>query len=78
MDVAGAMWALAEWMARTGRKEADAVAGEKIPFKNDKRKAKEVDGVLDKDVQCIAPLFNIVRRTHVSSKRYPFTFHTGG
>lgn len=47
-------------MARTGRKDANAIAGENIPFKNDKRKAKEVEGVVDRDIQCIAPLFNIV------------------
>lgn len=58
-DIAGAMWALAGWMAGVGRKEADSIAGEVIPFKNDKRKAKEVEGVVDKDTKCVAPLFNL-------------------
>ena len=47
-------------MASVGRKEANAVAGEVIPFKADKRKVKDVQGVVDKDVKCVAPLFNIV------------------
>lgn len=54
------MWALAGWMAGLGRKEADAIAGEEILFKNDKSKAKKVDGMVSPDTKCIAPLFNIV------------------
>ena len=45
-DIAGAMWAAAEWMAKIGRKEADALAGEEIVFKNEKSKASEVEGMV--------------------------------
>lgn len=60
------MWALAEWMAARGRKEADATAGEEIPFKNDKSKAKKTEGVVAPDVKCIAPLFNLVSLSYFS------------
>ena len=60
-DIAGAMWAAAEWMAKTGRTEADALAGEEIVFKNDKSKVKEVEGMVPPDQKCVAPAFNIVR-----------------
>jgi hypothetical protein len=59
-DVGGAMWACAEWMAKVGRSEANSLAGEEILFKNDKSKAKEVEGMAPPDQKCIAPLFNIV------------------
>ncbi|KAH8108153.1 hypothetical protein BXZ70DRAFT_997648 [Cristinia sonorae] len=58
-DVAGATWALAEWMAGLGRKEANAIAGEEILFKNDKSKVKSVEGMVSPDTKCIAPLFNL-------------------
>ncbi|KAJ3556532.1 hypothetical protein NM688_g1975 [Phlebia brevispora] len=58
-DVAGSMWACAEWMSKTGRKEADSIAGEEILFKNDKNKAKVVEGMVDPGQKCVAPLFNI-------------------
>ncbi|KAI8998784.1 hypothetical protein BD414DRAFT_133694 [Trametes punicea] len=58
-DIAGAMWACAEWMAKIGRKEADAIAGEEIPFKNEKSKADEVEGMVPHNQKVIAPLFNI-------------------
>ncbi|KZT03520.1 uncharacterized protein LAESUDRAFT_729108 [Laetiporus sulphureus 93-53] len=58
-DVAGAFWACAEWMDRVGgRKEADALAGEELPFKNDKSKA-DIDGVIAPDMKVVAPLFNL-------------------
>ena len=59
-DVAGAMWACAQWMTPLGRKQADALAGEKIYFHNDKDKVKEVDGTCPANVQPVAPLFNLV------------------
>ena len=59
-DVAGGMWACAVWMAGIGRKEADSIAGEEILFRNDKSKAKQVEGMVAPDRKCIAPLFNIV------------------
>ena len=59
-DVAGASWALAEWMGKIGRKEADAIAGEEIVFHNEKSKVAEVEGMAPADKKCIAPLFNLV------------------
>ncbi|KAF8123778.1 hypothetical protein EV363DRAFT_1587130 [Boletus edulis] len=59
-DVAGAMWSCAVWINKQGREQAIALAGEKIPFHNDKSKAKEVDGMISPDEQSIAPLFNLV------------------
>lgn len=61
------MWAAAEWMAKTGRKEADAIAGEEILFKNEKSKASEVEGMVPPTQKVVAPLFNIVS----SVTRYP-------
>ncbi|TCD65420.1 hypothetical protein EIP91_002719 [Steccherinum ochraceum] len=58
-DVAGALWALAEWMGRVGRTEALSVAGEVIRFKNEKSKVKAVEGVVPADTECKAPLFNL-------------------
>lgn len=54
------MWAAAEWMAKTGRTEADALAGEEIVFKNDKSKVDEVEGMVPPSKKVVAPLFNIV------------------
>ena len=59
-DVAGASWALAEWMGKIGRKEADAIAGEEIVFHNEKSKVAEVEGMAPANKKCIAPLFNLV------------------
>ncbi|KAH0830373.1 hypothetical protein J3R83DRAFT_1767 [Lanmaoa asiatica] len=59
-DVAGALWACAVWINQQGREQANTLAGEKIPFHNEKSKAKEVDGVVSPDEQPIAPLFNLV------------------
>ena len=54
------MWACAEWMAKVGRTEANAIAGEEIPFKNEKSKVDQVDGMVPHNQKVIAPLFNIV------------------
>ncbi len=59
-DIVGAMWAAAEWMAKTGRTEADALAGEEIVFKNEKSKVDEVEGMVPPSKKVVAPLFNIV------------------
>ncbi|KAI6129162.1 hypothetical protein EV401DRAFT_2224860 [Pisolithus croceorrhizus] len=59
-DVAGALWACAQWMRPLGRQQADAIAGEKIPFHNDKGKVKELAGTCSPDVQPVAPIFNLV------------------
>ncbi|KAL4074666.1 NAD binding domain of 6-phosphogluconate dehydrogenase-domain-containing protein [Scleroderma yunnanense] len=59
-DVAGAMWACAQWMTPLGRKQADALAGEKIYFHNDSGKVKEVTGTCSSDAQPVAPIFNLV------------------
>lgn len=58
-DVSGAAWALAEWMAGLGRKEADSLAGEEI-LSNDKSKIKEGTDLPDVNAKLIAPLFNLV------------------
>ncbi|KAJ7349273.1 hypothetical protein DFH08DRAFT_140209 [Mycena albidolilacea] len=59
-DVAGAIWACAQWIAPLGRKEADSLAGEEIIFHNEKSKAGEVQGMAPPDKKLIAPLFNLV------------------
>ena len=61
-DVAGAMWACAEWMASLGRKAADEKAGEDIPFHNDKAKVAEVEGMIPPGQKVKLPLFNLVSR----------------
>lgn len=65
-DVAGASWALAEWMGKIGRKEADAIAGEEIVFHNEKSKVAEVEGMAPADKKCIAPLFNLEDDSNVT------------
>jgi len=47
-------------MASRCRKEANQLAGEFIPFHNEKSKVKEVDGMTPHDQKVIAPLFNLV------------------
>ncbi|KAI5983788.1 hypothetical protein EDD15DRAFT_2313639 [Pisolithus albus] len=59
-DVAGALWACAEWMKPLGRQQADAIAGEKILFHNDKGKVREVGGTCTPDARPVAPIFNLV------------------
>ncbi|THV07857.1 hypothetical protein K435DRAFT_772217 [Dendrothele bispora CBS 962.96] len=59
-DVAGALWACANWMALLGRKEADSVAGTEIFFHNDKNKVSEVEGMPPHNQKLVAPLFNLV------------------
>jgi hypothetical protein len=61
-DVCGALWTAAKWMEPLGRKEADAVAGEKIFFQNDKKKIADVEGVTAATDIPIAPIFNLVIR----------------
>jgi hypothetical protein len=60
-DIAGALWACAQWIAPLGRKAADSLAGEEIFFHNEKRKVKEVEGIPPHNQKLIAPLFNLVR-----------------
>lgn len=60
LDVAGAAWASANWMAREGRKSANQIAGKPLLFHNDKNKVKEVDGMIPSSEKPIAPLFNLV------------------
>jgi hypothetical protein len=59
-DVAGGMWACAQWMVPLGRKQADTLAGEKILFHNDKGNIKSIEGVAPYDKKLIAPMFNLV------------------
>jgi hypothetical protein len=59
------MWAAANWMASTGRKEANSLAGEELIFHNDKKLIAEVDGTPPYDKKLIAPVFNIVGSNHL-------------
>ncbi|KAG8899046.1 hypothetical protein FRB99_006963 [Tulasnella sp. 403] len=61
-DVAGAMWAAANWMGPLGRAEANKIAGETIQFWAPEKKEliKDLEGHPPKDQGPIAPLFNIV------------------
>ncbi|KAH8117226.1 hypothetical protein DFH11DRAFT_1573837 [Phellopilus nigrolimitatus] len=60
-DVAGSAFALAVWIGKEGRKEADILAGEEITS-NDKSKIKAGEGqnLPDPGKKLIAPLFNLV------------------
>ncbi|KIK63702.1 hypothetical protein GYMLUDRAFT_40767 [Collybiopsis luxurians FD-317 M1] len=60
VDLAGAAWASAQWIASLGRKEADSLAGESIIFRNEKSKVSEVAGMQPHDKKLVAPLFNLV------------------
>lgn len=68
VDVARASWALAVWIAATGRKQANVIAGEKIPS-NDKGKltAATSDDIVDPTKPLVAPLFNLVSDGYVNS-----------
>jgi hypothetical protein len=59
-DVAGGLWAAAEWMSRVGREEALKLAREEIYWKNDKSKVTEVTGMPPPETKVIAPMFNLV------------------
>ncbi|KAH9925227.1 uncharacterized protein B0H18DRAFT_381207 [Fomitopsis serialis] len=59
-DVAGAFWACAEWIASVGgRAKADELAGEEIPFHNDKSKVSEISEMVPPDRKVVAPFFNV-------------------
>lgn len=60
-DIAGALWACAQWMAPLGRKAANSLAGEEIRFHNEKKKVKEVESMPPHNQDLVAPLFNLVR-----------------
>lgn len=60
-DVAGAMWACAQWMATRGRAQADSEAGEELHFFNDKARCAEVQCMPAATEVPVAPLFNLVR-----------------
>jgi len=60
LDVAGAAWTSANWMAREGRKSANQIAGQALFFHNDKSKVKEVDGMIPPHEKPVAPIFNLV------------------
>ncbi|EGO21626.1 hypothetical protein SERLADRAFT_351071, partial [Serpula lacrymans var. lacrymans S7.9] len=65
-DVAGGLWACAQWIAPLGRKEADIIAGEQILFHNEKSKVSEVEGMPPCDAKLIAPLFNLVDDSEIT------------
>jgi len=58
-DVAGGLWAAAEWMSGVGRAEALNVAGEEIYWRNDKNKVREVAGMPPPERKIFAALFNL-------------------
>jgi len=58
-DVAGGLWACAEWIAPLGRAEADVLAGEEIIFHNEKSKVKDMPTVVPPTQNVVAPLFNL-------------------
>ena len=58
-DVAAAAFALAQWMAKEGRQQANIIAGEELPS-NDKSKIKEGKDLPDLNKKLVAPLFNLV------------------
>jgi nucleoside-diphosphate-sugar epimerase len=63
IDVAGSMWACAQWVASLGRTEANKMAGEEIPFHNDPSMVNQVLGMPSPGTKVVAPLFNIVDDT---------------
>jgi len=65
-DVAGTLWAGAEWIASLGRKEADALAGEEIISHNPRENLMQVDGMPPQDKKLIAPMFNVVDDSHLT------------
>ena len=59
-DIAGALWASAQWMVPLGREKANAAAGVAIPFRNKESKVKEVTGAPTPDKKVVVPVFNLV------------------
>lgn len=60
-------------MSKTGRGEANSIAGEEVVFKNDKGKLKElqaagVEGLVSPETKCIAPAFNLVSAANAVSE----------
>lgn len=62
-DVAGALWAVAQWMEPLGRAKANEIAGETLRFYAPEKKdlLKDLEGHLPKGSDPVAPFFNIVR-----------------
>ncbi|KAJ8519898.1 hypothetical protein ONZ45_g3222 [Pleurotus djamor] len=58
-DIAGGMWSCASWIAPLGREKANSLAGETIPFHNEKAKVIGVEGMASPDANLTAPLFNL-------------------
>ena len=58
-DVAGAAWAVSNWIAGIGRKAANDAAGVPIHFSNDKSFVKEHSDIPTASVKPVAPLFNL-------------------
>ncbi|KAF7966847.1 hypothetical protein HWV62_36895 [Athelia sp. TMB] len=76
-DVAGVIWAAAQWMAPLGRAAADSQAGEEIIFHNSKSKFKDVADIVSHDKKVVAPIFNAVddsQLTHVKAGETMATF----
>jgi hypothetical protein len=68
-DVAGGLWAAAEWMSRVGRTEALNEAGEEICYKN---KVREVTGMPPPEKKIVVPLFNLVSTTTTRGMKSDF------
>jgi len=58
-DVAGGLWAAAEWMSHVGHEEALKLAGQEIFWKNDRSKLTEVTGMPPPEKKIVVPLFNL-------------------
>lgn len=60
-DVAAAAYALAVWIEKEGRPEANVLAGEEIvACEKSKVKAAEANAIPDAGKKVVAPLFNLV------------------
>jgi len=67
-DIANGLWECAVWMNKTGRAEADKIAGEEIWFANDKAKIKDIPHIPDPSKKLVAPLFNLVDDSNLTQE----------
>lgn len=71
-DVAAAAYALAVWIEKEGRQEANVLAGEEIvACEKSKVKAAEANAIPDAGKKVVAPLFNLVSPFHCHSCVFP-------
>ncbi|KAH7107741.1 hypothetical protein BKA62DRAFT_144966 [Auriculariales sp. MPI-PUGE-AT-0066] len=62
-DVAAGSFAIAQWLSKVGRAEADKLAGEEIHYAMDKSKPTEIAGEPGPKEKVVAPMFNLVDDT---------------